>query len=105
MTGPAPTEPIVESVRDSIHLSMRTPSARFGDKAKPASVTSSVNVKKSDAITFFELPPIDVDQVPSNPLQFANRYMTRNKRVGNPLEQTTLKIDVCAANLRKFNFE
>ena len=64
-----------------------------------------MHIEKGDAIAFAKFAAFDIEEATANLAQVTNRHVTGNQRVGNALQKSALKVDVGAADFRKFDLE
>src|SRR5205807_6174357 len=96
---------VIESVGDSVNLSLRTTSGGFRHETIPTGVARAMHIEKGDAIAFAKFAAFDIEEVTANLAQVANRHVARNQWVGNALQKSPLKVNVCAADLRQFDLK
>ena len=64
-----------------------------------------MDVEKGDAFALAKLAALHVEQPAANLTQSAHRDMTGNQRIRNTLQPALLKVNVSAADLRKFDVQ
>ena len=64
-----------------------------------------MHIEKGDAIAFAKFAAFDIEEMTANLAQVANRNVSGNQWVGNALQQSALKINIGAADFRKFDLK
>src|SRR5437588_9804513 len=76
--GPTAAQSVIESVGDSVNLSLRATSCGFRHQTIPTGVARAMHIEKGDAIAFAKRATVYIEHCATNLTEMTDRNVTGN---------------------------